>query len=141
MSEHPTPEHMQQAVQAYFSLFNAQDAQGIADLYAENARVTDPVGTPPKEGKAAILAFYKMAVKNGARLTQTGSTRIAGNSAAFAFTVSVGGLSNVDADVAVAVDLPKGGMTIDVIDTFTFDQDGKVTEMKAYWGPGNITQL
>ncbi len=134
-------QQMKDAVQAYFDLFNAQDAQGIADLYAENATVTDPVGTPAKDGKEAILAFYTMAVKNGARLKQNGPTRIAGNSAAFAFTVSVGAMTDVDGDVAVAVDLPKGGMTIDVIDTFQFNEDGKVTEMKAYWGPLNITQV
>jgi len=134
-------QQMQDAVQAYFDLFNAQDAQGIADLYADDATVTDPVGTPAKEGKEAILAFYSLAVKNGARLTQNGSTRIAGNTAAFAFTVSVGAMTNVDPDIAVAVELPKGGMTIDVIDTFYFNEDGKVTEMKAYWGPGNITQI
>jgi len=134
-------QQMKDAVQAYFDLFNAQDAQGIANLYAEDAMVTDPVGTPAKDGKEAILAFYTMAVKNGARLKQNGPTRIAGNSAAFAFTVSVGAMTDVDGDVAVAVDLPKGGMTIDVIDTFQFNEDGKVTEMKAYWGPLNITQV
>jgi len=133
-------QNMQAAVQAYFDLFNAQNAQAIADLYAGDAVVIDPVGTPEKSGKAAILAFYEMAVKNGAILTQQGATRIAGNRAAFAFTVTVGAMTNVDADVAVAVELPKGGMTIDVIDTFVFNEDGKVTEMMAYWGPSNITQ-
>ena len=133
-------QNMQAAVQAYFDLFNAQDAGGIADLYAEDATVTDPVGTPEKSGKAAILSFYEMAVKNGAKLTRSGETRIAGNSAAFAFTVTVGAMTNVDADIAVAVELPKGGMRIDVIDTFVFNDDGKVVEMKAYWGPSNITK-
>jgi len=132
---------MQDAVQAYFDLFNAQDAQGIANLYTDDATVTDPIGTPPKEGKEAILAFYSMAVKNGATLKQNGPTRIAGNCAAFAFTVSVGAMTDVDSDVAVAVDLPKGGMTIDVIDTFEFNGDGKVVAMNAYWGPTNITQV
>jgi len=134
-------EKMAASVQAYFDLFNAQDAKGIADLYADDATVTDPVGTPPKEGKEAILAFYTMAVKNGATLKQNGPTRIAGNCAAFAFTVSVGLMTDVDADVAVAVELPKSGMTIDVIDTFEFNADGKVTEMRAFWGPSNITQI
>jgi len=134
-------EKMLAAVQAYIALFNAKDHEGISNLYAETATLTDPMGTPPKEGKAAIAAFYEMAVKNGAKLTQNGPTRIAGNRAAFAFTVSVGEMTNVDPDIAVAVDLPKGGMTIDVIDTFAFDEDGKVTEMCAYWGPNNITQF
>ena len=61
-------QQMKDAVQAYIDLFNAQDAQGIADLYAEDAVVLDPMGTPPKKGKAAILEFYTLAVKNGAKL-------------------------------------------------------------------------
>lgn len=134
-------DHMENTVQAYIDLFNAQDAQGIAELYADNATVTDPVGTPSKDGKAAILAFYKMAVKNGAKLAKQGQTRIAGNYAAFSFTVTVGAMTSVDEDVAVAIELPKGGIRIDVIDTFLFDNEGKVSEMRAYWGPSNITQL
>jgi len=132
---------MQDTVEAYIRLFNAQDAQGIADLYADDATVTDPVGTPPKVGKEAILNFYTLAVKNGAKLKLNGPTRIAGNSAAFPFTCAVGEMTYVDGDVAVEVELPKGGMTIDIIDTFTFNEDGKVSEMKAYWGPSNITQV
>ena len=132
---------MLDTVQAYIDLFNAQDAQGIADLYADDATVTDPVGTPPKVGKDEILKFYTLAVKNGAKLELVGPTRIAGNSAAFPFRCTVGAMTHVDGDVAVEVDLPKGGMTIDIIDTFAFNEDGKVIEMKAYWGPSNITQL
>ena len=134
-------QQMKDAVQAYINLFNAQDAQGIADLYAEDAVVIDPMGTPPKKGKAAILEFYTLAVKNGAKLELVGPTRIAGNSAAFPFKCTVGGMTHVDGDVAVEVDLPKGGMIIDIIDTFQFNEDGKVTEMNAYWGPSNITQI
>jgi len=134
-------QHMQDAVESYIRLFNEQDAQGIADLYSDDATVTDPMGTPPKEGKEAILAFYTLAVKNGAKLKLNGPVRIAGNNAAFPFVCTVGGMTHVDADVAVEVKLPKGGMTIDIIDTFEFNADGKVTEMKAYWGPANITQL
>ncbi len=28
-------------------------------------------------------------------------------------------------------------MTIEVVDVFEFDDDGKVVSMKAYWGPEN----
>lgn len=129
---------MRDAVQAYFDLFNAQDAQGIADLYADDAVVTDPVGTPSKLGKEAILAFYTKALKNGAKLSQEGPTRIAGNCAAFAFTVTVAAMNNVDS--AVSADIPEGGMVLDVIDIFVFNDDGKITDMKAYWGPSNITK-
>lgn len=122
---------MQAAVQAYFDRFNAQDAQGIADLYADDATVTDPYGTPAKTGRDEILAFYSAAVKSSSTLVQTGPTRIAGNRAAFAFTVHIGGLS--EESKVVEVDLPMGKMQIDVIDTFEFNEDGKVTAMTAYW--------
>ncbi len=124
---------MLDAVQAYFDRFNVQDAEGVADLYADDATVTDPYPTEPKTGRDAILAFYTAAVKSNSILEQQGSTRIAGNRAAFAFTVHIGGLSSESK--AVEVDLPMGKMQIDVIDTFEFNEDGKVTAMTAYWDP------
>lgn len=131
-------EKMRAAVQAYFDCFNAQDAEGIVALYADDATMEDPIGTPIKDGKEAIREFYTMAVKNGATLTQNGPTRVAPPYAAFAFTVTVGGAGMTDK--AIDVDLPAGGMTIDVIDTFKFNDAGEVIEMRAFWGPTNITQ-
>jgi steroid Delta-isomerase len=32
---------------------------------------------------------------------------------------------------------PTGQKRIEVIDTFRFDDQGKVVEMRAFWGPGN----
>ena len=124
---------MQAVVQAYFDFFNKQDAEGIASLYADDAIVEDPYGTPVKSGKAEILAFYKASVKSNSTLVQTSPTRIASNRAAFAFTVHVGGLS--EENKVVDVDMPMGKMQIDVIDTFEFNEDGEVTAMTAYWDP------
>jgi steroid delta-isomerase len=33
-----------------------------------------------------------------------------------------------------------GGMTIEIISVMTFDDEGTIASMKAYWGPDNITQ-
>lgn len=134
----PNPEKMTAAVQAYFDCFNARDADGIVAFFADDATVNDPHGTPPKAGKNAIREFYTMAVKNGATLAQQGQTRIVHDTAAFAFTVTVGGAGMTD--TAVDVDLPSGGMTIHVIDTFKFNEDDQVVEMRAFWGPTNIVQ-
>jgi steroid delta-isomerase len=132
-------EKIKETVANYFTYFNAADPDAIASIYAEDATVEDPVGTPPKKGKDEIIAFYKSAVKNKAKLKQTGETRVVGNEAAFAFTVIV--TMTVVTDKAVDVVLPEGGMEIDVIDTMKFDEDGKVTSMRAFWGPGNIRQI
>ena len=32
-------------------------------------------------------------------------------------------------------------MRIEIISTMTFDEEGKIASMKAYWGPDNVTQL
>ncbi len=32
-------------------------------------------------------------------------------------------------------------MRIEIISVMTFDDDGKIASMKAYWGPDNIKQL
>lgn len=31
------------------------------------------------------------------------------------------------------------GMVIDIIDVFEFNEQGRISSMKAYWGPENIS--
>jgi len=65
-----------------------------------------------------------MAVQTGAKLTLSGPVRTAANSAAFAFSVHV-----------AAAEPPR---RIDVIDTFTFNSNGQIGAMRAFWGPENV---
>ena len=69
----------------------------------------------------AVLGFYEGALASGANLELTGPVRCAGNCAAFPFRVVM------------------PGMTVSIIDVFEFDESsGKVTSMKAYWGPESM---
>ncbi len=111
---------MARVVDKYVEAFANTDMDIIRAMYASNARVEDPVGTPAHEGLEAICAFYEGAMKSGAKLALTGTPRCAGNSVAFPFQVTM------------------PGMVVDVIDVFEFDGNGKVASMKAYWGPQNI---
>lgn len=120
----PTPEQMQAAVHAYVEAFDKQDPAMAAALFADDAVVEDPIGSPPKVGQAAILEFYTQSMATGARLHLTGPIRVAAAHAAFAMQVRL----NWDGK----------DMAIDVIDTFAFDDAGKVTLMQAYFGPGNM---
>lgn len=117
----PTPQQMCDVVTAYINAFGAEDLDAIAALFADDAEVHDPVGSDPHQGIKAIRAFYSHAVAMKATLFQQGPTRVAADYAAFAFTVT----------------LPTG-QRIDVIDTFKFDDAGKVIEMRAYFGPLNM---
>ncbi len=117
--------HMKATMQAYIDLFNRADPAGIADLYADNATVEDPVGSPLKTGKAEIAAFYKMAVATGARLELAAPIRAShGDASAMAFNVRL--------------NMPQGRAHIQVIDVFTYDAAGKVSSMKAYWGKSDM---
>lgn len=118
------PAKMEAAVHAYVAGFEAGNAADVAALYAEDATVEDPIGSPVHKGRDAIRAFYAQSMKTGAKLTLEGPVRIAGDYAVFPFSVH----------------LEFGGtkVRIDVIDTFKFDADGKITEMRAFWGPTNM---
>lgn len=119
---------MKAAMQAYIDCFNRSDAEAIADLYADDATVEDPVGSEPKKGRAEIAAFYKMAVATGARLKLAAPIRGShGNSAAMAFDVQL--------------NMPEGEAVIRVIDVMTFNDAGKFTSMRAYWGRSDMVVL
>jgi len=122
-----TEQTMKQAMQAYIDRFNADDLEGVVGLYAEDATVEDPVGTPVKAGKAAIRDFYKYAMTTGARLSLAAPVRGShGSSAAMAFDVKL--------------TYQGASMVIRVIDVMTFDGEGKFTSMKAYWGPSDMVK-
>lgn len=118
------PKVMEAAVHEYVAAFDAAAPERVAALFAEDATVEDPVGTEPKVGQAAILEFYTASMQTGAKLRLEGQVRVCGPYAAFAFSV--------------LLNLGGKDMRVDVIDTFKFNDDGKVVEMRAYFGPTNM---
>lgn len=124
----PSENLMKQAMQAYIDAFNRSDAQGVIDLYADDATVEDPVGKDVMRGKEKIAAFYRMSIATGARLSLAAPVRAShGNSAAMAFDV--------------LLNMPQGRAVIRVIDVMTFNEAGKFTSMRAFWGPGDMEMV
>lgn len=123
----PLPEQMTAAVHAYVAAFDVGDPELAVALFAEDATIEDPIESPLKVGTDAIREFYVGSMNAGAKLVLQGPVRIGGSHAAFAFQAQ----------------LQMGGnlVTIDVIDIFKFNDAGKVIEMRAYFGPGNIGQV
>ena len=117
-----SPEQMVHAVQTYVEAFDKADPEMVVALFAADATVEDPVGTPPHVGHDAIRAFYTKSMQTGAKLHLDGPVRVAGDTAAFAFHVG----------------FAKPGMQVDVIDLFRFGPDGKVVSMQAFFGPTNM---
>ena len=120
----PDPAKMEAAVHAYVAAFEAGSADQVAALYAADATVEDPIGSPIHKGREAVRAFYAESMKTGAKLKLEGPVRIAGDYAVFPFSVNL----NFDG----------GPKRIDVIDTFRFNEANEVVEMRAYWGQSNM---
>ncbi|MUL66680.1 steroid delta-isomerase [Mycobacterium sp. CBMA 234] len=119
----PSAEHITATVNRYLDLVDVADADGIAQLYATDATIEDPVGGEVHIGRQVIHGFYSniAGTKNSHELH---TLRACGHEAAFFWSLTV-----------------NGAMRIDIISTMNFDADGAITAMKAYWGPENITQL
>jgi len=119
-----THEEMSAVVHAYIEAFNQSDAQAALALYAPDAEVEDPVGTPAKKGHAAILEFYQHSMATGAKLSLEGSIRTVPGIAAWAFSAHL--------------EYEGKKSRVEVIDLFHFAADGKIQKMQAFFGPHNF---
>ena len=119
----PSAEDITKTVHRYVELVGGGSADDIAALYAENAVVEDPVGGEVYRGRDAVRGFYQ-SIEGAERKCELVTLRVAGNEAAFQFRLNVGGV-----------------MLIEPIDVMVFDDEGKVSAMKAYWSAENVKQL
>ena len=117
-----TVEHMRNVLQRYVDAVTRGDCEGIMALYADDATVEDPVGSEPRRGRAAIAELYRNAAGQ-VRLELDGRVRVAANCAA-----------------APMIGRPAGmaGMVVEIVDVMTFNDDGLITSMRAYWSPDTI---
>ena len=111
------------AIETYVASFEKKELDTIVDLFAEDAWIEDPVGSERKVGRDALREFYQAAISMDIKGTLESEIRVAGNEAAFAFSI--------------AVDTGNGTLTIRPIDTMTFNDDGKITSMRAFFGARN----
>lgn len=121
-----TEEQMRWAMQAYIDRFNARDGEGLAALFADDARIEDPVGGALiVEGRDAINGFYRRAVGMVDRLELAAPIR-----------TSHGAAAAMPFDIHMKIE--DRGVIIRAIDVMTFDAAGKIIDMKAYHGPGDV---
>ena len=111
-------------VHAYVRALNTGDLDGIVALYADDATLEDPIGSAPVVGREAIRAFYARSLAVPLEVGLEGPVRVAGRECAFPFSVSL--------------DWEGQRMTFRPIDTFRFDDAGRIVQMRAYFGPANI---
>jgi steroid delta-isomerase len=112
-------ERIREVIEAYVDRVAKGTTDEVLALYADGATVEDPVGTEVHSTPESIREFYsglEGLEQEGRVLT----ARIAGGQAAFLFELAT-----------------KAGdktYTLSPIDVMTFDDDGLITSMRAFWG-------
>lgn len=119
-------DHQRSVVERYLAAHSRSDVDGIVALFAADATVRDPADAEPFVGVDAIRRFFSSTHETMDSLTLTldGPVRCCGEFAAFPMTAR-----------AVMGELVT---EIDIIDVFTFDDAGLVTEMRAYWSGSDL---
>ena len=112
-----TRDHVEKAVRQYVEAVGRQDLEATLELFAEDARQEDPVGTPANVGREAIRRFFERAYRGSFTTTLTGPLLVTGDHAAVHFTITV----PTDAESIV----------VRVADLIRFDEDGRIAELRA----------
>jgi steroid Delta-isomerase len=118
----PSQEAITQTVNRYLEFLATGKADAVVTLYAADATIEDPVGTDVRRGHDAIHEFYA-AFQDAKKDTELLQLRVAGGEAAFLWSLT----------------LDAGGSRTRMtpISHMTFDDDAKITAMRAFWSPAD----
>ncbi len=116
-------EVIRSTVQRYLDLVADGTSAEIVALYAPDATLEDPVGSDVLHGRDAIGAFY--ATLDGlAMTTELVTLRACAGHAAFHFEV--------------VTDTGDMKFRMAPLETMTFDDDGLITSMRAFWSDDDL---
>jgi steroid Delta-isomerase len=110
-------------IKRYIELLATGSADELTALYTPEATVEDPVGSGVRCGRDAIRELYNR-IEKQTRTVELLSVHVNGNEAAFLARQTV-----ITGDVRTR---------IDGIDVMTFDDDGRITSMRAFWSAPEI---
>jgi steroid delta-isomerase len=103
----------------YPEMVTKGDVDGIVALYADDAWIEDPIGSPPHRGIEAVRKFYQAAA-GSVTMKRVGPVHVAGREAATPLKVLIGAEGG-----------PK--QVLDIISVMAFRDDGKIASMRAFW--------
>ena len=119
----PSPSEIRATIESYVEMMCQSDIEGIMALYADDATAEDPVGGDVQEGSEAIRNFSSMTAPL-LQVELTGPICVAGNECAFPLLAQL----TMGEDISY----------LDATDVLTFNDDGKISRMRAYWNPEEL---
>jgi steroid Delta-isomerase len=122
----PSSEAITETVNRYLAFVATGTADDILTLYAAGATVEDPIGSDTRRGHDAIRDFYA-GFQDAKKDTELAELRISGSEAAFFWHLTL--------------DAGDSRTRISPISTMAFDEDAKITSMRAFWSPADVQIL
>ena len=119
----PSQEAVAQTINHYLEFVAKGDTDDIVALYAADATIEDPVGSELKRGHDAIREFYA-AFQDVPKETELAELRVGGSEATFLWHLTL--------------DTGDSSTRITPISLMTFDEDAKITSMRAFWSPSDV---
>ena len=107
--------------ETYLERHVARDLEGVVSLFAADAVVEDPVGSPSHIGRAAIREFIRSAhQRNGQlRVERIGPVVVCGREAA--------------AHIRAAAEATDFQLALDVLYTIALDDTGEISSLRAFF--------
>jgi steroid delta-isomerase len=122
----PSPDAISETVNRYLALVANGKADDVLTLYAADATIEDPIGSDPRRGHDAIHEFYA-GFQDVKKETELAELRISGSEAAFLWHLTL--------------DAGDSRTRISPISTMAFDEEAKITSMRAFWAPSDVKVL
>ena len=115
-------------VDAYVDAYARNDKAAFLALWAPDGVLEDPVGTPAHVGVDALGAFWDGARELADRIVlKPKSTILAGGDAAVVIEINA--------------HMGDGGLVMTAVDVMQFDDDARLTSVRAYWDMATATPL
>ena len=126
----PNTKQVKTALQGYIDGWKNSDREAWLALFAEDAVLIDPVGSEPNTGLEAIAAFWDRIHDLPMKYEPEVHRIVAcGDEGLLVFKM----ISRPEGS--------NGGMTMEIADTFKINDEGKITQLKAYWDNGCMGML
>ena len=118
-----TREAITKTVNRYLEFLATDTTDDVLTLYTADATIEDPVGSDLRRGHDAIREFYA-GFQDAKKETELTELRVTGTEAAFLWHLTL--------------DAGDSRTRISPISMMAFDEDAKITSMRAFWSPSDV---
>ena len=123
----PNAEDIHKVYEQYAAAWSRLDIDGVLALFAPDAVVHDPVDGPALEGVDAIREYFSRGLGFVRAVRLIGPVRVSRD------------CRHAAACIEIEEDLGDRGIKVlEAIDVWSFDDDGRIATMNAYFGPTNL---